>query len=228
MKTSNIHGTRLTARSKPWRRVLAVMLVVVLGQVAGVLPAGAHSDLVDSSPGPHSVQHGPVSDVRLRFTSELSPGLAAVVVRGPRGGDHVEGVPAVFEDRLLVALEPLRIAGTYDVSYRVVAADGHAISGSYRFVLSKSGAAAARRVEVSVESWSEPATTRDSRTSEVGVPVSSGASVGAEAAAGRWWTDAGVLGVMLALLLALGGSLAFGVRTTSARRTADAGKERSL
>lgn len=207
-----------------WRWLLTVLLFVLVGQAVGLGPADAHSELVDGSPRPGALHDDVVSDVRLTFASELSPRLAAVVVRRPGGRDRVDGSPAGLGNQLSVRVDPLDRPGPYEVSYRVVAADGHAITGSYRFALSKSAAATVDQPSGHVSR--PPAATAPDEAGPASVRAGSLTSITAGADAGQWWTDPGILAVSFGLLGVVAGSLVLRPRAAAARREAVAEEHR--
>lgn len=115
---------------------LVGLLLVMLGAlgllVLPAAPALAHTEQVGVSPAPGSSTTGTVPAVEIDFSDEVLPGLARVVVRDARGRDHVAGRIAVLGGRVSARLEDIA-PGRYRVDYRVVADDGHPVTGSYRF-----------------------------------------------------------------------------------------------
>ncbi|PRY45934.1 hypothetical protein CLV43_101197 [Umezawaea tangerina] len=108
--------------------------------VAG--PALAHNVLVSSNPlAGSSVETGPAT-ITLTFDQPVNggPGLNAVSVVSPDGG-HWEGVgePTVRDNVVTAQLRPLGPAGEYTVSYRILSADGHPVTESLKFTLTKAG-----------------------------------------------------------------------------------------
>ncbi|WNV91950.1 copper resistance protein CopC [Umezawaea sp. Da 62-37] len=108
--------------------------------VAG--PALAHNVLVSSDPlAGSSVETGP-SSVTLTFDQPVNggPGLNAISVVSPDGG-HWEGVgePTVRDNTVTAQLRPLGPAGEYTISYRILSADGHPVTESLKFTLTKAG-----------------------------------------------------------------------------------------
>ena len=194
-----------------------LLLVMCVGQVALAVPASAHSELVGATPGPESVQDGVVSSISLTFDSELSPKSAAVVVRGPGGRDRVAGRPTALGDRLTVNVDPVRAAGLYEVSYRVVAADGHPIIGTYRFKVTRPEAAPAPRS--GTQQGRSDATTDVGSVASVAAPsMSAGPLPGGDVQQGPWWGDSALLFVLLGLVLVVGGSLKVRARAAVVRR----------
>ena len=112
--------------------LLSTVLAVVLGTLlASVAPAWAHTRLVSSTPSAGAPAEAP-AEVVLVFSDPVQPGLSALSVTGT-DGEHVSGTPAAGGDgssvsqALRAPLEP----GTYRVAYRVLAADGHPVTGSF-------------------------------------------------------------------------------------------------
>lgn len=127
------------------RRSVLLLLSVLAGLLlgSGTSPASAHTELVAGTPGPGVTVNSAVGDLSLTFVSPLVAEASHVVVRDPRGVDRA-GATSTLGQQARVALEPMTRPGTYTVSYRAVAADGHAITGDYQFRVSDKGAAAAR------------------------------------------------------------------------------------
>src|SRR5690606_27792126 len=114
--------------------VLLAALVAVLG--AGASPAAAHAVLVSSSPGEgERLPQGP-TEVSLVFSEEVDGELGGVQVLDSTGarvdvGAAVQPSPS----QLQVDVAPDLADGTYLVSYRVVSADGHPVSGAVVFAV---------------------------------------------------------------------------------------------
>ncbi len=127
------------------RRSVVLLLSVLMGLLlgAGTAPASAHTELVAGTPGPGVTVDRAVGDLSLTFVSPLVAEGSHIVVRDPRGVDHA-GATSTLGQQARVALEPMTRPGTYTVSYRAVATDGHPITGGYQFRVSDKGAAAAR------------------------------------------------------------------------------------
>ena len=121
------------------RRLMLPLLSTVLATVLGLLttavaasPAWAHTRLVSSTPAAGASVQAP-AEVVLVFSEAVQPGLSALSVTGADGEEHVAGSPAAGGDGSSVT-QPLRApleAGSYRVAYRVLAADGHPVTGSF-------------------------------------------------------------------------------------------------
>jgi copper resistance protein C len=74
-------------------------------------------------------------EVRLAFSGELREGLSALVVTGPDGTDVADGPPTSSGGTVVQPLRGPLPDGRWTVAYRVVAADGHPVTGTSTFVL---------------------------------------------------------------------------------------------
>ncbi len=111
----------------------ATLVVAVVGVVLTAVPAQAHDDLRGVTPADGaSVTQAPAAVV-LEFSDDVQPLGSAVVVRGSDGTVVSDGSPAVSGRTVTQALRPIGADGEYQVSFRVVSADGHPVSGSTRF-----------------------------------------------------------------------------------------------
>lgn len=125
------------------RRARLLAPIVGLGLVLGGLFAPgvalAHNVLVGSDPADGSkVDAGP-SRIVLRFDLPVQDGFNTVTLIGPDGAHYEDGAASVDGSNVSVAAGPLGPAGLYRVGYRVVSDDGHPVSGSVSFTLTKSG-----------------------------------------------------------------------------------------
>ena len=117
------------------RRVLLPLLIAVVAAVLGALtaaPAWAHTRLVSSVPAEGQPAVAP-DEVVLVFSEPVQVGLSALSVRGPDGEEQVDGSPTAGADEASVsqALRAPLPPGTWTVAYRVLAADGHPVTGSF-------------------------------------------------------------------------------------------------
>jgi len=116
--------------------VLAGPLVLLGVLMLGALPAAAHAALLSTNPPQGAQLSSAPADVTLTFTEEVGLGARAVEVDDTRG-QKVNGGPArhVGSDSrtVQVALPPGLGRGSYTVTWRVVSADGHPVSGTFAF-----------------------------------------------------------------------------------------------
>ncbi|MFQ6173021.1 copper resistance protein CopC [Oryzobacter sp. R7] len=127
------------------RRASAIVIValVLLALLAGLAPVfaapasaapsvlPAHARLTGSTPADGSTV-ATADEVVLTFTEDVDPTFVEVVVDGPDGA-AVDAAPKVEGREVTQALGDTLPAGRYTVTYRVVSADGHPISGTVSF-----------------------------------------------------------------------------------------------
>ncbi len=121
------------------RRHPVLLLVLLAGWlglgVATAGPAAAHAELVSTDPGEGARLDAAPEAVTLRFTEAVSLGAGYARVLGEDGERVDTGAPGVDGDTVTVPLrDDLPDAG-YVVTYRIVSADSHPISGAYAFVV---------------------------------------------------------------------------------------------
>ncbi len=129
----------MTARTaRPVRPVL-LLLVLLTGWlglgVATAGPAAAHAELVSTDPGEGARLEEVPGQVTLRFTESVSLGAGYARVLG-EGGERVDtGAASVDGQTVTVPLRGDLPDASYVVTYRIVSADSHPISGAYAFVV---------------------------------------------------------------------------------------------
>lgn len=118
----------------PWIAIAVVTLAAtVVGVVLTAVPAQAHDGLLGVTPADGaSVAESPAAVV-LEFGDDIQQLGSAVVVRGEDGTIVSSGPLGVAGPTVTQPLVPLTADGTYQVSFRVVSADGHPVSGSTTF-----------------------------------------------------------------------------------------------
>ncbi|HEX5594848.1 MAG TPA: copper resistance protein CopC [Micromonosporaceae bacterium] len=100
--------------------------------VAPARPAHAHALLVNSSPGSNAVLPDPPAEVVLTFSESVREVPDKVRVIGPDGKRVDRGRPK-FDGAVVTIPVDSGPRGTYLVSYRVVSADSHPVSGGYTY-----------------------------------------------------------------------------------------------
>lgn len=114
---------------------LAIIVTLLVAGVAGI--AMAHAALRRADPPNGSRVPRPPRELRLEFTESVASRTSRVTLVAPdsqRFALHVTGDSAVAN--VLVAHVPaLRVAGHYRVEWRLVGADGHAVTGNYGFTV---------------------------------------------------------------------------------------------
>jgi copper resistance protein C len=137
-----LYGTGRSAGAMAWIvSVVAVVLTVVFFSFS-TAPVWAHTALEASSPKNDGKTGLAPAQVVLKFTEPILNTGSRVAVQGPDGVDYHASVARIAGDELTQPLKPLGPAGQYRVTFRVVAADGHPLTGGMRFTLTKPGPAA--------------------------------------------------------------------------------------
>ncbi|MFF3917822.1 copper resistance CopC/CopD family protein [Streptomyces sp. NPDC001852] len=154
-------------------RTLVLLLLAVTGALfAGAGPASAHAALTGSDPAQGVVVKQAPSQVALTFSEKVAMNDDSLRVLDPRGKAVQTGGPANLSGTTYaVKLRSGLGNGTYTVTYQVVSADSHPVSGAYTF------------------SIGAPSQTVVSGTG----PVAGGGVVGALYAVGRYASYAGFI-----------------------------------
>jgi copper transport protein len=120
---------------RPAIRCVLVTVVAAIAVLGRAPSADAHATLVSSSPSSDETVASPPREVVLRFDEAVDvPGRGAITVLDP-AGRHLERGAASSANGGRRVTTAVREGGegTYTVSYRVLSADGHVISGSFVF-----------------------------------------------------------------------------------------------
>jgi copper transport protein len=116
------------------RRGAAVLGLLLLALVLlPAAPASAHAVLVSSDPADGARVEAAPAAVRLTFDEAVTVPPDAAVVLSSTGDTVSRGAPHLAGRVLVVPLEASVPAGVYSVSWRVVSADSHVVTGSIRF-----------------------------------------------------------------------------------------------
>jgi copper resistance protein C len=104
------------------------------------LPASAHAQLLIANPLVGSSVYALPSRVSLTFDDNLinlGGTSNQIQVVDPKGNRVDTGSSLLNGATLSVPLKPDNIIGKYEVTYRVISADGHPVSNSFPFYLEK-------------------------------------------------------------------------------------------
>lgn len=127
-------------------RLYAVALILLTSVALGVSapPASAHTSLSSSVPAAGSNGAAP-DEVRLTFSEKIqrAPGTA-VTVSGPQGVIRT-GTPGIAGSDVTVRPSSLLTPAAYSIAYRVIAQDGHPVTGRLAFSVAGSGASPSAR-----------------------------------------------------------------------------------
>jgi methionine-rich copper-binding protein CopC len=121
------------------RRGVALLLLAGLAMLLGVSPAWAHSRLEGSEPAQGTSLNAPPATVSLTFNEPVQIEFSTLTVVGPDGADYHTGDLTEVDNTVKVDVLPLGPAGTYQIGYRVVSADGHPVAGAVPFTLTAPG-----------------------------------------------------------------------------------------
>ncbi|MFB9180742.1 copper resistance CopC/CopD family protein [Dactylosporangium sucinum] len=115
------------------------MLVTILPTAAVLLlwatPARAHADVEGTTPASGAVVQNAPDAVVLTFSEAVRAVPDKIRVTGPDGQRADLGRPAATDRQLRIPLRSGGGKGTYLVSYRVVSADDHPITGGFTYSL---------------------------------------------------------------------------------------------
>lgn len=116
-----------------------ISIITALLLLSTASTANAHSTLISSLPKSGAEFSVVPNSVSLKFNEKLliladkNPNSISVI--SPKGILISSGTPEVKGNTLSISLKAKRVIGKFKVSYRVVSADGHPISGEYFFTV---------------------------------------------------------------------------------------------
>ncbi|WP_328353904.1 copper resistance protein CopC/CopD [Streptomyces sp. NBC_00445] len=125
---------------------LALLGAVLAFLLGGAGPASAHAALTGSDPADTAVLKTAPQQVTLTFTEAVSPSDGSLRVLSPKNERVNKGSVERADGKtntVRVTLPDKLAKGTYTVSWRVVSADGHPISGAFTFSIGKPSATSA-------------------------------------------------------------------------------------
>lgn len=143
MQYRSVHrlGTHSPRMSRNLFRTCCAVLLVPL-TAAGVTAATVHLALVKSDPADAATVAKSPTAITLWFSQRPNVKLTRLVLtRTPR--DTVKtGIPAAVDTagkQIRASLDSALPPGRYDVSWRTLARDGHAVAGKFAFTVRASG-----------------------------------------------------------------------------------------
>ena len=120
----------LTSTAVRGLRVVVIACLAAAGLLVLSSPAAVgHAVLVSSTPEDGSTVATMPGEIVLTFNERVTT-PAYVVAEAPDGTEVASGEARTDGTRVRATTRPADIAGEYRISYRVVSADGHPISGS--------------------------------------------------------------------------------------------------
>ncbi|MEU6271147.1 copper resistance protein CopC [Streptomyces populi] len=125
----------MTPTIAPRPRTLLLLLLAVFGALlAGAAPASAHAALTGSNPTQGSVVDKAPAQVSLTFSEQVSLNGNSLQVLDPKGKRvDTGGASDLGGDTYGLKIRPGLPDGTYTVTYQVVSADSHPVSGAFTF-----------------------------------------------------------------------------------------------
>ncbi|TFD47788.1 copper resistance protein CopC [Cryobacterium frigoriphilum] len=123
---------RLTARVLALAAGAALALLL---PIALATPAGAHDQVISSTPAEGEHLAAAPGEVAMTFTSDVLELGAIMLVVDANGEDWASGPPELEGAQAVQALTDGLPDGAYQLRWRVVSADGHPISGTVDFTI---------------------------------------------------------------------------------------------
>ena len=182
---------------------MVAVLSVATVPLSPVAPATAHTNLAGSVPAAGATIEPGTAEVVLSFSAPVREGLSTVLVTGADGADLARGAAQVRGDDVAQPVAAPLPPGAGTVSYRVVAADGHPITGTLPFVVAAELAnpvpAAPTDLAPTDPAPTDPAPTDPAPTEPVQVaePAEGGRAALTAGVVGAGVVGAGLIGLLL-------------------------------
>ncbi|MGW5249300.1 copper resistance CopC/CopD family protein [Streptomyces sp. NPDC004129] len=114
--------------------LLALLLAAMGVLFGGVAPASAHAALIGSDPAQGTVVDKAPTEVTLTFSEQVALSDGSLQVLDPQGRRVDTGKPSNLSGTMYgVQVRTGLPKGTYTVTYQVVSADSHPVSGAFTF-----------------------------------------------------------------------------------------------
>lgn len=133
-------STRIPTQSRYFALFGLALLAAFVFSALAAVPASAHSTLLSASPEDGSELSEPPEAVVLTFNEDITDLGSDIVVTGPDGDDATSDETAIDGTEVSRPLADDLPAGEYTITWRVVSADGHPISGEFTFTLTEAAA----------------------------------------------------------------------------------------
>lgn len=178
--------------------VLTLLLTTAALALGLATSASAHSELVSSMPEDGDTLDEAPSEIVLEFNEDIQDLGNEIVVVDSEGTPVADGEPEVDGPTVMQAVTG-GAAGTFTVTWRVVSADGHPISGELSYDVS----APEPTTETSTaEPTTTETTTTEATTADATSEAPSSATASADAADQDSGGDSAVLWIVLAAVAA--------------------------
>ncbi|MFB9836355.1 copper resistance CopC family protein [Actinoallomurus acaciae] len=166
------------------RITMAAAAAALLGVLATAAPAEAHTTLTSSDPAKGASVAAP-AQIRLTYADPVR--FPGVVLLDAKGGHHETGKASAVDNHVTQQVGGGLAPGVYTVGWRVVAEDGHPVTGEYKFTVKGGGSPSAASGVAPSSAPASPAAEPAQHTSS----------------AGWWW-----IGLVVVVLAVIGGALA--------------------
>ena len=125
--------------------VLATLSLALIGTSLAVAPAQAHDTVQSTSPVAGETVEAGIISVAITFEEPLmqtatGPGGSSQIMVSSPDGSSPTSCASIASGNELIAQTEVETPGTYTVTWRGVAEDGHVISDSYEFTVKNSHA----------------------------------------------------------------------------------------
>ncbi|MUN35783.1 copper resistance CopC family protein [Actinomadura litoris] len=117
-------------------RVAAAAAAAGLVTALGAAPASAHTTLRSATPAPNSTGAAP-SKIVLTYADPVM--VPQIVLTDGAGTRHAAGKAEAVDNTVTVPVTESLPGGRYTVGWRVVASDGHPVTGTFRFTVQGAG-----------------------------------------------------------------------------------------
>lgn len=148
----------LTAWRRRARAVAALVVVLPLVGLLTAAPASAHDKLVETSPAAGSTVTSSPAAITLRFNSPVQDISSLVRVTDAAGAVALESAGVIDGTVVTVAVPTTLANGTYTVTWRVVAGDGHPVQDAFVFTVAAPAPAPAPAPSATTATATAPAT----------------------------------------------------------------------
>lgn len=118
-----------------WRRASALTVLVVVAMGSTAPRAGAHASLASSDPGDGSVLADSPTEIRLDFTEPVQVRADGITLFAPGCREIPTAITRGANDREVIIEPPELDSGAHLVSWAVISADGHPVSGAIAFTI---------------------------------------------------------------------------------------------
>jgi copper transport protein len=123
------------AGAHSWLLLVALLAGWLLAGVGTAAPAAAHAELVSTDPAEGARLEQAPDRITLRFSEPVSLGAGYARVLNPDGTVHAADAAVDDGTLTLVPRDELPVDQGYLVTFRVISADSHPISGTFSFVV---------------------------------------------------------------------------------------------